>query len=212
MGTEDRAVRTNSKGEFHCFLCGVIDHWAFECPQLSKEHQAQLHMNVRSQEEREQEQAKEGHKLLNVMLAQAGELPDNRAYLDGCSMVMAFKTDKYLREIELVPRGIKINCNAGAVMTNKRGKYGGLNVWYIPYGIANIFSMHELEKMYRITFNSWDGYYEVHRPKVCVRFYKDEQGLSFIDLESSVGAAIMLLLREQEAGESITEPKRAVLN
>ena len=67
-------------------------------------------MNVRNQEEREQEQAKEGHQLLNVTLAQAGELPDSWAYLDGCSMVTAFKTDKYLREIETVSGGIKINC------------------------------------------------------------------------------------------------------
>ena len=103
MGTGDGAVRSNSKEKCHCFQCRAIDHWAFECPQLSKEQQAQLHMNVRSQEEREQEQAKEGRQLLSVMLAQAGELPDNRAYLDRCSTVTAFKTDKYLREIEMVP-------------------------------------------------------------------------------------------------------------
>jgi hypothetical protein len=114
---------------------------------------------------------------------------------------MAFKTDRYLREIEMVPGGIKINCNAGAVMTNKRGKYGGLNVLYIPDGIANIFSTHELEKMYCIAYDNWDGYYEVHTPKRRVQFHKDEQGLPFIDLESNGGAAIMLLLREQEVGE-----------
>ncbi len=82
----------------------------------------------------------------------------------------------------MVPRGIKINCNAGAVMTDKRGKYGGLNVWYIPDGITNIFSMHELEKMYHITYNSWDGYYKVHMPKGHVQFYKDDQRLPFIVL------------------------------
>jgi hypothetical protein len=165
-GTGDGAVRTNSKGESHCFHCGAMSHWAFECPQLSKEQQAQLHMNVRSQEEREQEQPKEGHQLLNVMLTQAGELPDNQAYLDGCSTVTVVKTDKYLREIKMVPRGIKINCNAEAVMTNKRGKYGRLKVWYIPDEIANIFSMHELKKMYCITYDSWDGYYKVHTPNI----------------------------------------------
>ncbi len=128
--TGDGAVRTNSRGESHCFHCGSTSHWAFECPQLSKEQQVQLHMNVRSQESGagEQEQPKEGHQLLNVTLAQAGELPDNWAYLDGCSTVTAFKTDKYLREIKTVPRGIKINCNAGAVMTDKRGKYSRLKV------------------------------------------------------------------------------------
>jgi hypothetical protein len=43
--------------------------------------------------------------------------------------------------------------------------------------------MHKLEKMYHITYNSWDGYYKVHTPKGRVQFYKDKQGLPFIDLE-----------------------------
>jgi hypothetical protein len=65
-----------------------------------------------------QEQEQEGHQLLNVTLAQGRALPDNRAYLNGCSTVTAFKTNKYLRKIKTVPGGIKINCNAGAVSTN----------------------------------------------------------------------------------------------
>ena len=61
---------------------------------------------------------------------------------------------------------------------NKRRTYGNLKVWYLPDGIANIISMHELEGMYRITYNSWQGYYVVHTPKGGVRFYKDEQAPS----------------------------------
>jgi hypothetical protein len=87
-------------------------------------------------------------------------------------------------------------------MTYKRGKYGRLKVWYIPDGITNIISMHKLEKMYCITYDSWDRYYEVHTPKGHVQFYKDKEGLPFINLESSRGAAIMLLLREQQEGET----------
>ena len=70
--------------------------------------------------------------------------------------------------------------------------------------------MHELEKMHHITYNSWDGYYKVHMPKGHVQFYKDENGPPFIDLESSRGVAIMLLLWEQEAGE-ITEMMDKIL-
>ena len=51
-------------------------------------------------------------------------------------------------------RGVKINCNSGVMGTNKVGDYGSMNVWYIPDGIANIFSMNELEKKYRITYDS----------------------------------------------------------
>jgi hypothetical protein len=131
-------------------------------------------MNIEAQEDGNQEQPKEGHQLLNVTLAQGGALPDNQAYLDGCSAVTTFKSGEYLKGIKTVQGGIKINCNAGAVVTNKKGTYGGLKVWYLPDGIANIFSMHELEKLYHITYDSWKGYYIVHTPKGQVRFYKNE--------------------------------------
>jgi hypothetical protein len=191
-------TKTNSKGELHCFNCGSLSHWAYECPQLSGEQQSQLHMNLEAHKETTQEAAKDAHQLLNVTFAQGGELPDSRVYLDGCSTVHAFKSDKYLEGIKTKARGVRINCNAGAVSTNKRGTYGSLKVWYLPDGIANIISMHELEEMYRITYDSWQGYYVVHTPKGEVRFYKDEQGLPYLDLEESSEAAVMLLQQGQD--------------
>jgi hypothetical protein len=94
-----------------------------------------------------------------------------------------------------VPGGIKINCNAGAVSTNQMGTYGNLKVWYIPDRIGNIFSMHELEKKYHITYDSWEGHYVVHMPKGELNFHKDEQGLPYIELDGPTGfkAAVMLL-------------------
>jgi hypothetical protein len=96
---------------------------------------------------------------------QGDALPDNQAYLNGCSMVTAFKSNRYLEGIRMLPHGIKINCNTGAVVMNEMGLFGRLNVWYIPNRIANILSMHELEKHYKITYNSWEGYYVVHTPR-----------------------------------------------
>ena len=56
----------------------------------------------------------------------------------------------------------------------------------MPKGIANIFSMNEIENMHRITYNSIDGYYVVHTDKGPVYFHKDEQGLPYIDIDTSV--------------------------
>jgi hypothetical protein len=139
--------KTNSKGESHCFNYGSPSQWAYECPQLSNKQQAQLHTNIETQEEQggKEEEAQEGHQLLHVTLAQGGELPDDRAYLDGCATVTAFKSDKHLKN-KTVKGGVKINCNTGTVATNLRGTYGGIKVWYLPDRIANIFSMHELER------------------------------------------------------------------
>jgi hypothetical protein len=41
-------------------------------------------------------------------MVQGEALPDNRAYLDGCSAVTAFKTDKYLKGIKTARNGIKM--------------------------------------------------------------------------------------------------------
>jgi hypothetical protein len=162
-------------------------------------------MNVQGKDNAKE--LEEGHQLLNVSLMQGGALPDNRAYLDGCSTVTDFKTDKYLKNLETVKQGIKINCNAVVMTTNQKGTYRQLNVWYVPNRIANIFSMHELEQHYRITYNSWVGYYSVHVPKGIVKFYKDKQGLLYINLKgSSQEAATMLMqvIQMQGAQECIS--------
>jgi hypothetical protein len=107
--TSGDGAKTKSKGELHCFNCGSLSHWAYECPQLSGEQQSQLHMNLESHGETTQEAAKDAHQLLNVTFAQGAELPDSRVYLDGCSIVTAFKSDKYLKEIKTELRGVRIN-------------------------------------------------------------------------------------------------------
>ncbi len=55
--------------------------------------------------------------------------------------------------------------------TNQEGTYGLLSVWYVPKGIANIFSMHKLEEKYLITYDSWQGYYMVHTSNGAVKFH-----------------------------------------
>jgi len=46
-------TKMNSKGESHCFKCGSPSHcWAYKCPQLSREQQSQLHMNLEAHSKR----------------------------------------------------------------------------------------------------------------------------------------------------------------
>ena len=56
--------------------------------------------------------------------------------------------------------------------------------------------MNELEKKYCITYDSWEGYYVVHTQDGPVRFYKDESGLPYIDLEGSEEDTAMLLVQK----------------
>jgi hypothetical protein len=70
-------------------------------PKLTGEQQGQLHMNLEAQDDGGEAQV-QGHQLLNMALAQGGGLPNNRAYLDGCSTVTAFKNNKYLTGVKEV--------------------------------------------------------------------------------------------------------------
>ena len=65
----------------------------------------------------------------------------------------------------------------------------------MPKGIENIFTMNEIEKMHRITYDSIDGYHVVHTDEGPVRFHKDEQGLPYIDLDASVYDAATTLVQ-----------------
>jgi hypothetical protein len=139
--------------------------------------------------------AQTAHQFFHASMVQGEELPDCQAYLDGCSTVTVFKSKKHLSNIRTMACGIKINCNAGNLKTNQQGDYGMMSVWYIPEGIANIFSMNKLETKYWITYDSWEGYYVVHTQNGPVRFYKDENGLPYIDLKDSEQNTAALLIQ-----------------
>ena len=81
---------------------------------------------------------------------------------------------------------MQVNCNDGSIKTNRNGEYGRVEAWYMPKGIASIFSMHGIEKLHRITYDRIDGYYAVHTDKGPVYFHKDKQGLPYIDLDASI--------------------------
>ncbi len=94
-------VGANSSGESHCFHCGESDHWARECLLLLTKQQAQLHMILKAQEGVEQEE-NTAHQFLHFSMLQTDKLLDDQAYLDGCSMVTAFKNKKYLDILQRV--------------------------------------------------------------------------------------------------------------
>jgi hypothetical protein len=51
---------------------------------------------------KDQEEPETGHKFLHVSMLQADELPNNKAYLDGCSPVTSLKSKEYLENIRSV--------------------------------------------------------------------------------------------------------------
>jgi hypothetical protein len=93
-------------------------------------------MNLESHEETNQEAAKDAHQLLNMTFAEGVELPNSRVYLDKCSTVIAFKSNKHLKGIKTKPRGVRINCNAGAITVRPTSRY-------VPNGRKDSRQNHE---------------------------------------------------------------------
>ena len=128
ISKEGSVACSNCNGETHCFNCGEEGHWANVCPLLLEEQQSQLQMNIivedeAAGEENEDKKEKGNFMVIQVAMLQVKELPSNRAYLDNCSTVTAFKTAKYIRNIKTKKKGMQVNCNGGSIKTNRKGEY-----------------------------------------------------------------------------------------
>ncbi len=69
-----------------------------------------------------------------------------------------------------------------------------MDVWLNTMAIANILSFTELEKKYRISYDTSEtgGEFVVHTPSGEVRFKKNDLGLPYISLKDN-GAAVCLI-------------------
>jgi len=68
-----------------------------------------------------------------------------------------------LSNLRDVKRQLVLHCNAGTTIVTKKGNLKGYGtVWFHPEGIANILSLSNVSKKYRVMYDSGD---------------KEEQGL-----------------------------------
>lgn len=138
-----------------------------------------------------------------VALAQL-QSQEDKIYLDSCTTSSTFTSEKHLTDVVSEKKGLAIRCNAGTVKTNRRGNFGGLKVWSMGEGIANVLSLGELSKLYRVTFDSDEGYFVVHTKHGEVHFVMDESGMPCLDLASNEEAATMLIQTVQGNCEGYT--------
>jgi hypothetical protein len=85
--------------------------------------------------------------------------------LDTCTTTSTFTSNKHLSDVQTEYKGLAIRCNVGVVRTNRRGNFGGLKVWSMGSGIANVLSLGEITKKHRVTYNSDDGFFVIHTPE-----------------------------------------------
>jgi len=193
LGEDDDTVHANigkkDKSGITCFKCKEKGHYSNECPKKSEqEDQTGTQLLLDGAEEMEStnyffcqvDQHREEHSF-----HQSNKLPQTWILLDNQSTVDVFSNPSLLQNIRPTTRTMTIKCNAGTTRTNMVGELPGYptQVWYNPNGIANILSMANVKKHYRVTYDSVaDNAFLVHKPNGVVRkFSQSPNGLFYLD-------------------------------
>ena len=107
--------------------------------------------------------------------------------LDNQSTVDVFVNKKLLKNIRTVDGDMVIHSHGGSRTTNKVGDFPGYPnpVWFDPEGIANILSMSNMQKLYRITYDSAkEGAFIVHLKGKQLVFKMAKIGLYYVDMRN----------------------------
>ena len=99
------------------------------------------------------------HRHVEVETAMASftrALPTTRLLLDSCSTTNMISNKSWLRNIHNDGTSISVRCNAGKVRLTHKGYFGSYPepVWFHPHGIANIMSLDNVAKYFRITMDT----------------------------------------------------------
>jgi len=82
-------------------------------------------------------------------------IPDSWILLDSQSTVDVFMNKKLLKNIHDAKQPLSLHCNTGIATVNKVGDLPGYGtVWFYENGIANILTLNNMKKKYRVTYDS----------------------------------------------------------
>jgi len=111
---------------------------------------------------------------------------------------------------------LNIHTNTGVGQTTLIGDLRGYGtVWYYPKGIANILSLAKVAERYRVTYDSLDGYFVVHKPNgKKVIFKKCAKGLHYKDVklgQTQDGTALLTTVEQNKLQYHPRDVKQAEL-
>ncbi|KAG7374846.1 reverse transcriptase RNA-dependent DNA polymerase [Nitzschia inconspicua] len=127
-------------------------------------------------------------RLAQVFTQRYGRLPKSWMLADSCSSVDIVSNPDLLRDIHQVDTPLVLHCNAGSVTLTHQGYLEGYPepVWYYPDGIANILSLRNLTKHYRISMDSslHNGLCLHRCDGTTINFLPSDTGLYYADAAS----------------------------
>jgi hypothetical protein len=105
----------------------------------------------------------------------------NWIIIDNGSTVNLFCNPHLVENTKTIEETLELSTNGGNIVTNKRATVPGYGeVWYDPNAITNIFSVSEMAKKHRITYDSSkEDSFIIHLPKKQIKFMKSDNGLYY---------------------------------
>ena len=122
---------------------------------------------------------------------EAHHLDPSYMYLDTYSIFPQKINPDTVNNIHTVSRRLKSHSNGGVNRTNQKANYvefiGGIETWFQAKGLANIISLHQLEKKYPITSTHELKTFVVHTKGLNVEdnmvlFKRSPEGFPYVDL------------------------------
>ena len=162
-----------------CYYCKMLGHFKNQCPKLK----SPTHFNVLQVESRP------GDKF-GVMFEQCdnimmGDIPSTWLLLDTQSTVSVFKNADILENIETVENKLTLLTNGGKHVSNMMGELRNFGKnWYSPTSLANILSLAEVRKKFRVTMDtSVEPAIVVHRKNgTKMKFSEYKSGLYYYEV------------------------------
>ena len=106
--------------------------------------------------------------------------------LDSQSTICVFCNKNLLVSIKKATRPLRLHSNGGSMLLTKQATIKNYKhkVWYSPDAITNIFSLKQVKKQYRVTYDSDDECFVVHRQEYGLPdmvFREHVSGLHYFD-------------------------------
>jgi hypothetical protein len=170
-----------------CNHCHSLGHYKNHCPLLADQADG----------------AQEGANGAGFVFSQSRGLRIPRSWLllDNQSTVDVFCNADMLVDIHTADRRMYIRCNAGTRWTDQQGHLPGYGlVWYCPSAIANIMSLSNVSRRYRVTYDSMGGNrFVVTKDDGTERvFQMSQSGLFYSDTAVSDAHAAVLVVTVDE--------------